>query len=370
MNSKAPTRVVIGGGLFGCFAALVLADRGHDVLLVEQGPELLSRASMVNQARLHTGLHYPRSLLTASEALTYYRQFRRRFPTAVRDFTQIYAVSRHNSKVSGDDFANFIIRLGMPADEVDPNRWFHAGTIDRAFRVEEPTFDYAEIRRLLSSEMALRPEITVNVNSTAMGGEAGPHGVRVDLAGRQPVETQGVVLATYAGTNALRRGFGLDPLPITFELAEVVLGTVAPELRDMGFTVMDGPFWSMMPFGLSDMVSLTSVGLTPQYRSTAGQFPCQESRGDCQPLHIPDCTSCPVRPQSTAAHKQRQMALYLKQAGLFTAHSSLFTVKAVLTSTEVDDARPTIVRREDEKSVWSVLSGKVSTLFDLEDGLT
>jgi 1,2-phenylacetyl-CoA epoxidase PaaB subunit len=64
------------------------------------------------------------------------------------------------------------------------------------------------------------------------------------------------------------------------------------------------------------------------------------------------------------------MALYLKQAGLFTAHSSLFTVKAVLTSTEVDDARPTIVRREDEKSVWSVLSGKVSTLFDLEDGLT
>ena len=58
-------RIVIGGGLFGSFAAMALAKRGFRVCLVEQGSELLGRASHINQARLHTGLHYPRSLDTA-----------------------------------------------------------------------------------------------------------------------------------------------------------------------------------------------------------------------------------------------------------------------------------------------------------------
>ena len=92
--------IVVGGGLFGCYAATVLADRGNEVILIEQGSEFLGRASFVNQARLHTGLHYPRSIVTASETLASYRQFRSRFPTAIRDFTQIYAVAKHNSKTT------------------------------------------------------------------------------------------------------------------------------------------------------------------------------------------------------------------------------------------------------------------------------
>lgn len=368
--SKA-TRVVVGGGLFGCYAALVLADQGHTVLLLEQGPQLLTRASLVNQARLHTGLHYPRSILTATEALSQYRRFRARYPEAVRDFRQIYAVSAHNSKTTGAGFASFVERLGITSEEVEPSRWFHDGTVDRAFQVEEPAFDASVLRRLITQELQAQPNVTVRLNTAVTGGVVALDHARLDLADGTSIDTGGVVLAVYAGTNAVRGGLGLTPLPLTFELAEVILGEVSPDLRDHGFTVMDGPFWSLMPFGHTGQVSLTSVGLTPLRRARdEARFGCQSRRRDCAPQTLADCTTCPVRPMSSAPHQQQQMALFLKDASGFTATGSLLTVKAILTATEVDDARPTLVQKDAGLNVWTVFSGKVSTLFELDARLS
>lgn len=364
------THVVVGGGLFGCYAALVLADRGHDVVLLEQGPHLLRRASLVNQARLHTGLHYPRSLLTAKESLSHYRAFRERFAPAVRDFTQVYAVARHNSKVSGPDFAAFIPRLGVAADEVDPGRWFREGTVERAFIVEEPSFDARVLADLLADEIAQRPTIEVRCGTTVTGGAVDESGVCLEVAGGAPIDADAAVLATYAGTNGLREALGLEPLPIAFELAEVVLGKVDQRLAGMGFTVMDGPFWSLMPFGHGELVSLTSVGLTPLRRNPhEARFACQDHVDDCSPLHLADCSTCPQRPTSSVEHMRQQMSAFLKGADGFTPTSRMLTVKAILRSTEVDDARPTVVTKEPGCNVWTVFSGKVSTLFDLDGEL-
>lgn len=339
-------------------------------MLVEQDPRLLSRASYVNQARLHTGLHYPRSLLTASEALSYYRVFRERYAPAIRDFTQIYAVSAHNSKTSGSDFAAFIPRLGVVADEIDPQRWFHPGMIERAFHVEEPSFDARVLRQLMTEQLQARPNIEVRLETTVVSGHGVDEGFLLRFDDGSVVETEGVVIAAYSGTNAVREALRLQPLPLMFELAEVILGDVGPDLANLGFTVMDGPFWSLMPFGHTEYVSLTSVGLTPLRRyGNQPVFDCQQGRSGCSPLRLADCSTCPVRPTSSASHQQRQMSLFLRQADQFIARSSLLTVKAVLSSTEVDDARPTIVKKEEDHNVWTVFSGKVSTLFDLEQGL-
>ena len=73
--------------------------------------------------------------------------------------------------------------------------------------------------------------------------------IHVDFADGSRATADGVVIAAYAGTNALRAAFQLPELPHSFELAEVILGQDGPELKDIGFTVMDRPFWSLMPFG-------------------------------------------------------------------------------------------------------------------------
>jgi hypothetical protein len=50
--------------------------------------------------------------------------------------------------------------------------------------------------------------------------------------------------------------------------------------------------------------------------------------------------------------------------------SSIFEVKPILLSSEKDDSRPTIITIHSRKPYFiSVLSGKISTIYDLENAL-
>ena len=60
--------IVIGGGLFGVYTALHLAQKKCSVCLLEKEDRLFTQAAVVNQARLHSGYHYPRSVATADAA--------------------------------------------------------------------------------------------------------------------------------------------------------------------------------------------------------------------------------------------------------------------------------------------------------------
>lgn len=366
----AGSMIVVGGGLFGCWAALLLASRGAEVVLVEQAKDLLTRASWVNQARLHTGLHYPRSLLTARDALARYQRFRAEFPDAVRDFAQIYAIARHGSRTTASGFADFIERLGLPARQVDASTWLHPGAVEAAWEVEEPSFDAQALRAQMLRRLAAQPRVTLRTGVPVTSARAHAGGVEIRLADGSTLAGDEVVIATYAGINPLREQLGLPPLALSHELTEVVLGRVDAGLRGRGFTVMDGPFWSLMPFGWTEYASLTSVGLTPVARAD-GQpaFPCQTRRRGCTPLTVADCNDCAVRPVSLAEHQIQQMSLFLKSADSFVPERSLWTVKTVLRAADVNDARPTVVRREEAVPVWTVFSGKVSTIFDLEEAL-
>jgi hypothetical protein len=330
----------------------------------------MTRASFVNQARLHTGLHYPRSIVTAREALIYYEIFRSRFPDAVIDFEQIYAVSNHNSKTSAGDFEAFIKRLGVEYEEVSVNQHFEPGRITAAFKVEEPTFDSNILRNQLLSEVESIKEIEILLNQGVIGGQVSDANSILDLSDGSSIKTGGVVIATYAGINSIRKVLNLPQLPLSFEIAEVLIGSVSPEMQSIGFTIMDGPFWSMMPFGSTGSVSLTSVGITPLARATGiPVFPCQSRRSGCTPLMLADCNSCGVRPKSGMEHQLIQMQMFIKKKNFFKPTGSLMTVKSILSTTEVDDARPTLVQKEEDSNTWTVFSGKISTLFDLEGAL-
>jgi hypothetical protein len=370
MGLKNYDRVVIGGGLFGTYAALILGKIGYRVLLVEQSNQLMTRASFVNQARLHTGLHYPRSIFTARETLIYYEIFRSRFPDAVIDFEQIYAVSNHNSKTSAGDFEAFIKRLGVEYEEVNADQHFEPGRIAAAFKVEEPTFDSNILRNSLLSEVESIKKIEILLNQGVIGGQVSDANSILELSDGSSIKTSGVVIAAYAGINSIRKVLNLPQLPLSFEIAEVLIGSVSPEMQSIGFTIMDGPFWSMMPFGSTGSVSLTSVGMTPLARATGiPVFPCQRRRSGCTPLMLADCNSCRVRPKSGVEHQLMQMQMFMKKKNFFKLTGSLMTVKSILSTTEVDDARPTLVQKEEDSNTWTVFSGKISTLFDLEGAL-
>lgn len=361
--------VVVGGGLFGCWAALTLADRGTDVLLLEQGLGLLRYASAVNQARLHTGAHYPRSLLTAQRARSAYTVFRQEFPEAVRDFKHIYGIASHSSKADVRGFESHLDRLDLDAEPVRVERWFHPASIAAAWEIEEPSFDVVVLRGLLQTRLRNHPKIDVRVGATVTDLALSDETVSLEVNGEW-LTADHIVLAAYAGINPLRQKLGLPILPLKYELAEVILGRPNPRLQNIGFTVMDGPFWSMMPFGHGELSTLTSVGMTPVMTSlNQPSFPCQRQRTDCSPLTLQECSKCPVRPVTLVRHQLQQMSRYLSVEDPFEFRESLMTVKTVLRTTEVDDARPTLVNNEPNHPVTTVFSGKVTSIFELTEAL-
>jgi hypothetical protein len=308
--------------------------------------------------------------VTARESLGYYTKFRERFPAAVFDFQQIYGISKHNSKTSSRDFQDFVNRLGLDFERINPDRFFNPGTIELAIKVEEPTFDAQILREQILIEIGSEPNIELCLETAVIGGKLSTTRASFLLSSGSKVETEGTIIATYAGINPIRQSLGLKGLPLSFELAEIVLGSVSAEMLGIGFTVMDGPFWSMMPFGNSGSVSLTSVGITPLHKSRSLPiFQCQSLRTGCTPMGLSDCNTCHVKPSSGVAHQVQQMNLFLKNQDFFTPTKSLLTVKSTLNTTEVDDARPTLIQKEPDSKTWTIFSGKVSTLFDLEGAL-
>ena len=105
--------IIIGGGFYGCCLALYLRSISKRVLLVEAADRLMSRASRVNQARIHTGFHYPRSAITAVKSMLLHQQFLKDFPDAVvDDFQMLYAIARRRSKVSAKKFYRMFRDMG------------------------------------------------------------------------------------------------------------------------------------------------------------------------------------------------------------------------------------------------------------------
>ena len=114
----------------------------------------MQRASYVNQARIHNGYHYPRSILTAVRSRVNYPRFKREFPECVSNsFEKVYAVGRLHSKVSAEQFRIFAGRIGAP---IRPARnelraLFDPYLVEQVFSVDECAFDAAVLKKLMVS---------------------------------------------------------------------------------------------------------------------------------------------------------------------------------------------------------------------------
>ena len=61
---------------------------------------------------------------------------------------------------------------------------------------------------------------------------------------------------------------------------------------------------------------------------------------------------------------------YLREEYRFEYVKSLFSMKPILKTTEIDDSRPTVIRTFTKSPTFiSVLSGKINTVYDLDEVL-
>jgi hypothetical protein len=367
-------KIIIGGGFYGLYSALFAGRRRNRVLLLEQESSPFTRASYANQARVHMGYHYPRSISTALKAKCYFDRFNHDFGFCVVDeFEQVYSISSTFSWTDTVQFAKFCQDADIFFSQVYPEHFFKPNMCVGAFLTKEYAYDANILKEYLLDKISEYPNIELKFGIKISAIENADE--RFIIKTNESIYSSGYLLnVSYASVNQIHSLLGYEPFKIKYELCEIILCDVSNNFKNLGLTVMDGMFFSIMPFGRTGYNTLTSVSFTPHQTSyeNCPTFDCQKkSGGYCSPSILGNCNLCPAKPQTAYPNMSQLARKYLRDEFRFEYVKSLFSMKPILKTSEIDDSRPTVIRKLCDKPVfYSVLSGKINTVYDLEEILS
>jgi hypothetical protein len=258
---------VAGAGIYGATTALRLAARGHRVTLFDP-LGIMQAASAINQYRVHSGYHYPRSPETIAEILEARKEFVAEFADAiVRNSRHYYAIPREGSRTSPEEYGQVMAEHDLPLRECRPE-WMDFEFIARCYEVNENIYDPASLRALIEARL---------------------HAASIVFEQRAFLPEMGrnfdfVVWATY-GMGASRHVFSAAK----YQVAEKILMELPQELRGVALVIVDGPFTAFDPYGGSQYSLFGSAKHTNHWTSTdpAAEFPETYSRRLNLPSFIP-----------------------------------------------------------------------------------
>lgn len=359
---KTATNVVIGGGLYGCMIALQFAARGEKVVLFEREGDLLRRASYNNQARVHGGYHYPRNRVTGRRSRANMARFEREFGFSVSTpAPALYAIARHNSKVTARQFEEFCADIGTPLYQIDRHdtELFDSHLVEAVYRVEEPVFNAAMMREGLRAQL-VKHSIDVRMNTSIVSACADAGTIvlaYVNPEGQGSLRATRVFNCTYSGLGGIDFDGVRLKTRLKHEITEMALVEMPAPLRNVAITIMDGDFWSSLPFPDRQLHTLSHVGYTPHISWE------DNSRDNVYEL----LESYRKKNQSRGSRMILDASRYVPSFRLARQHDSLWEVKTVLVKNEADDGRPILLEKHPYLPVWNVLGGKVDNVFDLMD---
>lgn len=348
--------LVVGGGFYGCAIAAELARRNKHVCLVERESSLMTQASYCNQARVHGGYHYPRSFLTGVRSRDNFNRFISEFEPAIeKGFTKLYAIAR-DSKVTARQFLEFCKRIGAPIESASKTHaeLFSQDTVESVFEVQEYAFNATKLAEILGHQLrSLKVPVHLKTAVKSVSTENGHLLVQtIDQDGQMAsFSAKEVYLATYATLNEIIENSGLPVIPLRHEMTEMALVDLPEEYRNISVTVMDGPFWSLMPFPARGLMTLSHVRYTPHV-----QWSDQESFFKVQQSTMKSKFDLMVRDAS-------RFASFVSSA---VYRDSLWQKKTLLPRSDVNDSRPILFKRNygiDGLNV--VLGGKIDNVFDI-----
>jgi len=353
--------LVIGGGFYGCVMAQHLRRHAARVLIVEKHADILQRASLNNQARVHNGYHYPRSLLTALRSHLNFGRFVKEYRDCIDDsFDKYYAVAAQFSKVTAQQFHMFCQRIGVPIQPAPSEivKLFDSRRIEAVFRVVEYAFDAVKLRHRLRAPLE-HHRINLRLQTCVTRLEQCPDGrILAQVEGPDGLEevlARLVINCTYSRINQVLSDSNLSVIPLKHELTEMALVEMPPPLHSLGVTVMCGPFFSFMPFPSRGLHTLSHVRYTPHQAWEDRTRPAIDAHAHLEAAHK----------VSQFQHMRKDAARYLPLVGECRYVDSLWEVKTVLPASEHDDSRPILFKRHPElANLLCVLGSKFDNVYD------
>ncbi|WP_312583631.1 FAD-dependent oxidoreductase [Atlantibacter sp.] len=360
--------IIAGGGFFGMYLAEQLALRGHHVSLFEKEDNYMSRASYNNQARVHNGYHYPRSILTALRSRVSFPRFVKEFRDCVdSDFDKYYLISELLGKVSAAQFRMFCKRINADCDDAPTKiqNMVNPHLIDACFTVKEFAFDAFKLRDIMVARMeASGAKYYSSFSVERVEQQNGGILAEVKNVCRDESEmhyADHVFNCTYSRLNFLNDNSGLEIIPLKHEMTEMCLVNVPDECKQAGFTIMCGPFFSVMPFPSVGLHSFSHVRYTPHYewhdKSNELYYDSHSRFNDDHKV-------------SAWRYMIKDASRYMPILNECSYDRSLWEVKTLLPRSETDDSRPILFRpHHGIKGFHCIMGGKIDNVYDVIEAI-
>jgi len=333
---------IVGGGIFGITASIILA-KNHQVELFEKNNELLQSASGSNQYRIHRGYHYPRSPDTVNDIIESESSFKEIFSDAMlTDFEHYYCIAKENSLTSAKQFLDFCNKFQL---EYTPSQlqFMNKDSIEMCIRVKESVYDPEKLRQICWKKLK-------------------DQNVKIHLSNKVSDDLfekfDRVVICAYTGINQLLKQYPTQQNEYQFELCEKPVVKLPESFKNKSVVIMDGPFMCIDPLGNTGLHLLCNV-VHEIHQTNIGKYPSINKKFvdliDKGIVKNPSQTNFPKFIESTID--------FIPEITKAKHVGSMFTYRAVPPRVEETDARPTIVKEINNKIV-TIFSGKITTCVE------
>jgi len=226
---------VIGGGIFGVTTSLKLSEL-YDVTMIESNSSVMENASKCNHNRLHFGYHYPRSYKTAKQSLEGYELFKDNFNDSIlSDFPNYYLIE-NGGKVTPYEYEVFCNSLNLDFTTKNPDIDMNFENIGLSLLTKEPIYDFIKIKGNLIDRLK-KSNVNVIINKKINNKD-------------QLSEYDIIINTTYSNINEINYLFDIPPLKL--KLQDVLIPIFKCEMDRIGLTIMDGPYYSILPKGFEE----------------------------------------------------------------------------------------------------------------------
>lgn len=275
-------------------------------------------------------------------------------------------VGRPLGKVTAYQFRRFCERIGAEISEAPETirKLINPQYIEAVFTTKEYAFDAIKLRDLLLTKLEDLP-VRIHLETEVLKVQSSNLGVRAEILNIPSGETDSIEAlhvfnCTYSRINYLTSQSGLELIPLKHEMTEMCLVDVPEPIRNMGITIMCGPFFSVMPFPAVHhkgrvVHSFSHVRYTPHYEwlDKEGQYIDAHKRFSEDEKH------------SAWEYMRKDATRYIPCLSECQYLDSLWEVKTVLPRSEIDDSRPILCRfNHGMKGFHCIMGGKIDNVYD------
>jgi hypothetical protein len=141
MNKFKNIRIaIVGAGIYGSTVASHLKELGCKIDIYDD-KGIMGQTSSINQFRIHSGYHYPRSIETIKQVQKSKESFIKYYQDCIFSASEhYYAIAKEDSKTSSSKYEKILKKHSLPFKKITPNL-FDYQSIDSVYLVDEKLYD-------------------------------------------------------------------------------------------------------------------------------------------------------------------------------------------------------------------------------------